>query len=253
MIEFQPEDADLDSRPKQVHLSYSYSDVDLPIDVNIVRRIRTDFDPFFVPVIKREVYKYASGGTQTFVHFGFGVGHSPGLPVLDPAVYTALKPFTGYLSKIERATVVSLWAQGRPFAPVTPEDGTPGETVPFDERVYAYARECDSEMRRLAAQAPSGDSKENSIPGISDELRQLSYRAVTRARNAQKEAKTKRLDEASNHLREVIKEEKKYHQSFLDMTDDERMAMAVLQGDPNPTNAVRFGPAKPGGIVVVSR
>jgi len=60
LLDFDP---DLDARPKCIHIGYSYASSDLPIDETIVRRIRFDIDPLFVPVVKKEVFRYPTGGS----------------------------------------------------------------------------------------------------------------------------------------------------------------------------------------------
>lgn len=257
MLDF---DSDLDARPKCIHIGYSYASSDLPIDETIVRRIRFDIDPLFVPVVKKEVFRYQTGGTREFVHFGIGVEHSPGLPIIDPEVYGALKPFFGYLSEIGRASFVAVWVQGPPFAPES-KDGTPGETVPFDERIYAHAKECDAEMRRRAEAAKditgNGDTDRNTIPGVNDEIRQLAYRAITTTREERAKFKTKAKDAAFEQVRYVLKEDKAIHTSFLDLTDDDRAMMgALFERGHDRKNAVHFipaAPASPGSIIVVPR
>lgn len=260
MIQFEPE-TDMDGGLKLIHLAYSYSSSELPIDEDIVRRIRFDWDPVFVPVIKVEVWQYPTGGTRKFVHFGFGSEHAPGIPILDPEVYSAPKPRFGYLAEIGRAAFVSPWAQGPPFLPLSP-DATPGDTVPFDEKVYNHAKDCYIEMKRRVERAEklrgSGDTDENTIPGVNDEIRQMAYRAVTTSREERKERAKKEKDAEFERVKYVLKEDKAVHRSFLDLTDDDRALMADFwRRDGDRKNSVHFNvgipavPAKPGGIIVV--
>lgn len=233
--------------PKLIDIEYNYfGDGELTIDEDIVRRVRFDYDKQFVPVFKRMVFQYATGGTKVFRNFGAGIGHVPGMPVYNKAVYAGLKPMLGYLSTLERAMAVGQWWE----RPKPKDQFEPGETVPFGEWVYGYARDCDQSMRRLAAAGPSGDG--NALPGVQDELRQLAYKATlsTMAENATEAEKQKVA--AAADMKYLIKDEKKHFQTLFEMTDDERRALAVLQGE-NPRNAVQFGPARSGSIIVAPR
>jgi hypothetical protein len=234
------------SRPRLVGIEYNYfGDGELTIDEDVVRRVRTEFDRQFVPVFKRMVFQYPTGGQKVFRHFGAGIGHLPGMPIFNKPVYSALKPVSGYLSTLERAMLVGQWwERSKPNDQVEP-----GETVPFGEWVYGYARDCDNNVRRLAASGPSGDG--NALPGVQDELRQIAYKATLAALQEQQDSAQKAKSAEADPLRYVIRDEKKHFRTLFEMTDDERMALAALQGDPNPTNAVNFVPSKPGSLIIV--
>lgn len=259
---FENEAPEPESRPKLTHLSYSYFSVEVPFDEAITKRIRADHDPYFIPVAKFEVYKWPDGGEKRFVHWGFGFQHDPALPVADPDIYSAMKPFNGYFSKLPRAGGVAVWCQGPPFAPKLPADGTPGITVPFDERAYAHAKDCKEEMNRRAERAKKrhghGDTEGNSLTGVNDEIRQTAYKAVLAHYGDHRAAGKAAKDEAFEEVRYVLRQDKRHHQSFLDLTDADRQMMAQLyaQGG-DRKNAVHFAlpstPAKPGGIILAPR
>lgn len=258
---YEDEGSSLPERPKQIHLSYSYFSVELPFDATITKRIRQFEDPVFIPVVKFEVYRWPDGGEKKFVHFGFGFEHSPGLPIVDHDVYRALKPHSGYFAKLPRASGVAVWAQGPPFAPKT-TDGTPGITVPFDERAYVHAKDCKEEMYRRAERDKRrnghGDTAGNTIPGVQDEVRQAAYRAVMAQIADDKDRAKAAKDAAFADLRYTLKQEKKHQQGYFDLSDHERAMMADLFArDGDMKNAVHFAlpsaPAKPGGIVLVPR
>ena len=254
------------SDPKLIHLEYSYSSAKFPFDEAIVRRIRFDADEFFVPVVKVEVFQYPTGGTREFIHWGYGSEWRPGIPILDAEVYGAPKPFFGYLSEIGRASFVSPWVQGPPFLPSMPEDGTPGETVPFDERAYIHAIDCLNEMKlreaRFRKQHGNAAADANAIPGVRDDIRQMAYLATHTRREDRIAAAKKEKDSEWDKVRYVLKEDKRHHQSFTELTDDDLGLMAEFwRRDGDMKNAASIGlsqaakkasaPAKPGGIVVV--
>lgn len=246
---------DSSSDPRRIAVEYNYfGDGEFTFDEDIVRRICW-IDPKFVPVFKREVYRYPTGGTRVFKHFGFGVAHDPGMPILDKAVYAGQKPRLGFLSTLARATGVSIWAQGPPFSPELPEDGTPGETVPFDERAYGHAKECDAEMRRLYAARRTGDKDE--IPDVPDELRQmatLAYRTQFKEAEAALAAKSKA---EKSQLRDLLTDNRTRMRDYFYASDSDRQRINELMSDPNPNKAVRFAfspavrPAAPGSRLVV--
>jgi hypothetical protein len=241
----EPED-----RPKQIAIEYNYfGDAELRIDEDVVRRIRFDFDPHFVPVFKLEVYKFSSGGTRVYRNFGIGIGHVPGMPITNQDVYNAPKPYLGYLAEIERAMAVAEWW---PYQ--RDPDGTPGETIAFGEWVYSYARYADEEMKRRAALDRRADTDENTLPGVMDAARQMAYKAVTQGIKQELEDRKKAIDSEESHLRDVMHTESDNWRTFFEMTDEDRMGVGSLIKDQNPTNAVHFGPvrpARPGSKIVV--
>lgn len=249
MIETQDEP----DKPKRISVEYNYfGDGEFRFDEDIVRRIRFDADPKFVPMFKREVYRYSTGGTKIFKHFGFGIEHTPGFPVLDQRVYGALKPHFGFLAQLGRCLGVSIWAQGKPFASEDTQDGTPGETVPFDERAYSYALACNTEMRRLAAEAPVGEI--NDLAGVPDELRQLATRAV-RQQHKEVEAEHKRtIDAEEAEFASFLRDNGRRLRDYFQLSDYDRAGIASVMMDPNVNKAVHFGPparpARPGSPIL---
>lgn len=208
--------------PKQIGIHYQYfGDADLPIDEDVVRRIRKDWDDAFVPVLKKELYQYETGDRVVFRNFGIGLEERPGLDVLNQPVYQAEKPASGYLSTIGRAiAIVEWWPWQRS------EDGTPGPTKPFGEWVYAYMRDQTYEMRRLESLSTVRDGF---IPNEADAIRAAAIKAMAQqaAENMQAQAK-----ESARVIAEAEAEymaEAKYVMPMLtELTDDEWEALKSL-------------------------
>lgn len=244
-----------DGGPVRISVEYNYfGDGEFSFDEDIVRRMCW-IDPKFVPVFKREVWRYATGGTKVFKHFGFGVAHEPNTPIVDKAVYAGLKPRMGFLATLARSLGVSIWAQGPPFADESPEDGTPGETVPFDERAYAHAIACDAEMRRLYAKAPSGD--EGSVKDVPDELRQFATKAYREHFKEAEAAEDKSVDLEETDLRDFLGANRRRLRNYFDLSEYDRQGIGFVSNDRNPKKAVHFNfsppvrPAGPGSRLVV--
>lgn len=117
--------------------------------IGTIKRIREELDPNFVPLFRRQVYKYEDGSTKTFKNFGFGVGLSGMINAWrDPELEDAVKPTYGYMAKLERAGRVSLWL------PVDPrKDGTPGDTVPPDVWWFYFIQRSLNYKRQLAEES----------------------------------------------------------------------------------------------------
>lgn len=134
--------------PVVIHQSFStFGDAEYSVDPRVVKRIRTDYDPLFCPLFRLQVWKWEDGHTKKFKNFGVGASALEDIPVVGP-IYTAMRPDSGYLSKIEPAKDVVVWW---PFEQSM--DGTPGDTVPFDDRIYYLVKRTFERTRELEYKA----------------------------------------------------------------------------------------------------
>ena len=235
--------------PKQIAIQYQYyGDLDLPIDENVVRRIREEWDDCFVPVLKKEVWQYETGDRVVFRNFGIGLEERPGVPIVNQPVYQAAKPSSGYLSTLGRAIgIVEWWPYNRN------PDGTPGPTKPFGEWVYAYIRDQTLEMRRLEAASTIRDGY---IPSDADAIRAASIKAMAQAsaeRMLEQQKESKRVIEEAEA---AYLEEAKYVIPMLtELTEDEWEAVKSLSVQTPEQRAGRVSlsmsqPSKPSKIII---
>lgn len=117
--------------------------------INTIKRIRKELDPSFVPLFRKQVYRYEDGSTKTFKNFGFGVGLSGMVGQWrDPDLEDAEKPTYGYMAKLERAGRVSLW-----LPTDNNRDGTPGHTDPPDVWWFYLIQRSQNYKKQLAAES----------------------------------------------------------------------------------------------------
>lgn len=138
--------------PKLIHSHLNYfgdAEYGLSHAVGTIKRIREELDPYFVPIFRRQVWKYDSGAERVFKNFGFGVGVSALINTrYDHELDDAVKPTYGYLSKLERIGRVSFWL------PIdSNRDGTPGHTETLDVWCYYFIKESLDYKMKLQAQA----------------------------------------------------------------------------------------------------
>lgn len=136
------------SGPQVIHQSFSnFGDGEYAVDPRIVKRIREEYDPFFCPLFRLQVWQYPGGSTKKFKNFGVGASSKEGLKINWP-IYSASRARSGYLSKIEPASDVVVWW---PF--YQNEDNTPGDTVPFSDNIYYLVKRTFERTRELEDQA----------------------------------------------------------------------------------------------------
>lgn len=205
--------------PKQLAVGYQYfGDVDLPIDENVVRRIREEFDQAFVPVLKKELYLLDTGQRLIFRNFGFGLEWNPSIPILNRPVYDAEKPSSGYLATLGRvAAMVEWWPYQRD------RDGFPGPTKPFGEWVYSYMKDQHEHAKRLEA---ASDVPDGYIPEGADAVRAMSIKAMAQATAEQMIADKKKSDQVIKEAQEeYLAEGENVVRMLTEMTEEEYQAV----------------------------
>jgi len=200
-------------------IAYQYfGDADIPIDEGIVRRVREEIDPKYVPVLKKEMWQYASGEKIIFRNWGVGLEWDVSLPIPNLPVFRAQKPASGYLATLGRAcAIVEWWPYQRC------KDRTPGDTIlPGGSwaGVLAYFRDCRDNMKALEARAQAND---NGIPNEADANRAAAIKAgevqyAERVIAEQREYERLVAEVES----QIIKEEGRHlHHMMTEMTDEE--------------------------------
>lgn len=136
------------SGPTVIHQSFStFGDGEYAVDPKVVKRIRTDYDKFFCPLFRLQVWQWPDGSTKKFKNFGVGASSLEGLPICGP-IYSAARPTYGYLSKIEPASDIVVWW---PFH--QEYDSTPGQGVAFNDSIYYLVKRTFERTRELEYQA----------------------------------------------------------------------------------------------------
>lgn len=134
--------------PQVIHQSFSnFGDGEYAVDPRVVKRIREEYDPLFCPLFRQQVWKWEDGSTKKFKNFGVGASSKEDLPIVG-AIYSANRANRGYLSKIEPACDVVVWW---PFDQRL--DGTPGDTIPFNDNIYYLCKRTFERCKELEYQA----------------------------------------------------------------------------------------------------
>lgn len=116
------------------------NDVEYPPDWNVVRQIRREFDPFFVPALVRQPWSTGTGEVVVIVH------HIICRQVPDPKTEVArIDPLPIHLPthtvlgrRLRHPIIAGHTLDGK--SPDESGNGLPGYYVPFDERVLASMR-----------------------------------------------------------------------------------------------------------------
>jgi hypothetical protein len=103
----------------------------------MVRQIRRDYDPGFIPIFRRLVYRTRAGGILTFIHHGVA---RAGRETFDPVVQNVPLPH-GW--EFERPTFVERWFQPARSVPgsIRAKHNLPKPFVPWSEWVLRWAAE----------------------------------------------------------------------------------------------------------------
>lgn len=134
--------------PRVIHQSFSnFGDAEYSVDASVVRRIRAEYDPFFCPLFRLQVWQWPGGSVKKLKNFGVGASSLEQVPRIGPII-SAPRAQYGYLSKIEPAADVVVWW---PFH--QNDDGTPGDTVPFSDNIYYLVKRTFERTRELEYQA----------------------------------------------------------------------------------------------------
>ena len=130
--------------PRLIHQSFStFGDAEYGVDPGVVKRIRTEYDRFFCPLFTLKVVQWEDGSIKKYKHFGVGAS-SKELLKIDGRIYSANRPTYGYLSKIEPACQEVVWwpYDNKP-------DGTPGDTIPFNDNIYYLVKRTFEKTKEL--------------------------------------------------------------------------------------------------------
>ena len=132
------------SGPIVIHQSFStFGDGEYAVDPGVVKRIREEYDKFFCPLFRLQVWQWEDGSTKKFKNFGVGASSKEDIPLVGE-IYRASRPTYGYLSKIEPAKDIVVWW---PFDHSL--DGTPGNTIPFSDNIYYLVKLTFERTREL--------------------------------------------------------------------------------------------------------
>lgn len=134
--------------PKVIHQSFTnFGDGEYAVDAKVVKRIREEFDPYFCPLFRLQVWQWPTGTVRKFKNFGVGASSKEGLPIHWP-IYSALRAQHGYLSKIEPASDIVVWW---PF--YHNPDGTPGPCTTFSDNIYYLVKRTFERTKELESMA----------------------------------------------------------------------------------------------------
>lgn len=134
--------------PKIIHQSFTnFGDAEYAVDPRVVKRIRQEYDPYFCPLFRLQVWQWPDGSVKKFKNFGVGASSKEGLPIYWP-IYSALRAQYGYLSKIEPASDIVVWW---PFHQNV--DGTPGDCTTFSDNIYYLVKRTFERTRELEEKA----------------------------------------------------------------------------------------------------
>lgn len=134
--------------PKVIHQSFNnFGDGEYAVDPKVVKRIRTEYDPYFCPLFRLQVWQWPTGTIKKFKNFGVGASSKEGLPIHWP-IYSAMRATRGYLSKIEPASDIVVWW---PFH--HNEDGTPGPNTTFSDNIYYLVKRTFERTKQLEYEA----------------------------------------------------------------------------------------------------
>jgi hypothetical protein len=210
-------------------------DAAYPWDPEIVRAIRV-FDPGFVPVFRRKVYKdQHTGLLLTFVHHGVGRFDRKADP--DPRIARLPLPSGpgrdfGPINRVER------WFE--PAPPDAPVNNLPRGFVPFNDWVYGWARETWSER---AAQALREEVRGDDEAPVEAEV--VPGRVGQDVVNWRQESAPPNWKQEQDEADYRQKEEAPYQKRLMEQLgpDDEREFRARIAGvyrdDPKPFVHVR--------------
>lgn len=130
--------------PKIIHQSFTtFGDGEYAVDPRVVKRIREEYDRFFCPLFRQQVWQWEDGTIRKYKHFGVGASSKEDLPI-DGTIYAAMRPTYGYLSKIEPACSAVVW-----FQDDNKPDGTPAPTMPFSDNIYYHVKRLFEHTREL--------------------------------------------------------------------------------------------------------
>jgi hypothetical protein len=88
----------MDPKPEWIHLGTHIThvpDAEYPWSASDVRDIRNHYDEGFFPIFRRMAWRSAAGAVVVFKHHGHA-WRDPRTPDLDPLVYNAVFPSTGF-------------------------------------------------------------------------------------------------------------------------------------------------------------
>jgi hypothetical protein len=125
-------------------------DAQYPWHWDDVRMIRRLYDPEFVPLFKKVVYRARTGAILAYMHHG--VGRYDPLRIPDPRLESCLMP---YGVPWRKPNVVDLWFEKADKSGFAARHGLPAPFVPWGEWVVRMAEEAQTlsaKEMRLAAQ-----------------------------------------------------------------------------------------------------